>query len=85
MIEKLGEVLGLAQAALTATKKVATLARKENETELSELMGQMGDEAARVEQRCDLVASSRQGMRAAITKKARETKAELVGFMNMKA
>jgi hypothetical protein len=32
--EKLAEVLGLAQAAQTATKKVATLARKEKETEL---------------------------------------------------
>jgi hypothetical protein len=35
--EKLAEVLGLAQAAQTATKKVATLARKEKETELLEL------------------------------------------------
>ena len=36
--EKLAEVLGLAQAAQVATKKVATLARKEKETELLELM-----------------------------------------------
>src|ERR1700728_2303148 len=41
--EKLAEVLGLAQAAQQAAKKVATLARKEKETELVELMGQMGD------------------------------------------
>ena len=33
--EKLAEVLGLAQAAQAATKKVATLARKEKETELA--------------------------------------------------
>jgi hypothetical protein len=79
--EKLGEVLGLAQAAQTATKKVATLARKEKETELTELMQQMGEEAAKVEQRCDVVAGSREGMRTAISKKARETKAEVVGFM----
>jgi hypothetical protein len=79
--EKLAEVLGLAQAAQVATKKVATLARKEKETELLELMQQMGDDAAKVQQRCDVVAGSREGMRTAITKKARETKAEVVGFM----
>jgi hypothetical protein len=79
--EKLAEVLGLAQAAQTATKQVATLARKEKEAELLELMQQMGDEAAEVEQRCDAVAGSRDGMRTAITEKARETKAEVVGFM----
>jgi predicted Rossmann-fold nucleotide-binding protein len=79
--EKLAEVLGLAQAAQTATKKVATLARKEKEAALLELMQQMGDEAAKVEQRCDVVAGSRDGMRTAITKKARETKGEVVGFM----
>jgi predicted Rossmann-fold nucleotide-binding protein len=79
--EKLAEVLGLAQAAQTATKKVATLARKEKETELLELMQQMGDDAAKVEQRCDVVAGARDGMRTAITKKARETKTEVTGFM----
>jgi hypothetical protein len=79
--EKLAEVLGLAQAAQTATKKVATLARREKETELLELMQRMGDEAASVEQRCDIAAASRDGMRTAINKKARETKSEVVGFM----
>ena len=48
--EKLAEVLGLAQAAQVASKKVVTLARKEKETELVELMTRMGDEAAQVEQ-----------------------------------
>ena len=79
--EKLAEVLGLAQAAQTATKRVATLARKEKEAALLALMQQMGDEAAKVEQRCDVVAGSRDGMRTAITKKARETKGEVIGFM----
>jgi predicted Rossmann-fold nucleotide-binding protein len=79
--EKLAEVLGLAQAAQAATKKVATLARKEKETELLELMRRMGDEAAKLEQRCDAVAGSREGMKSAIAKKARETKGEVVGFM----
>jgi hypothetical protein len=46
--EKLAEVLGLAQAAEVATKKVTTLARRENDTELLELLERMGDEAAKV-------------------------------------
>jgi predicted Rossmann-fold nucleotide-binding protein len=79
--EKLAEVLGLAQAAQVATKKVATLAQKGKETELMELMDRMGDEAAKVEQRCDVAAGTRDGMKTAIAKKAQETKAEVTGFM----
>lgn len=79
--EKLAEVLGLAQAAQIATKKVATLARKEKETALLELMQRMTEEAATVAKRCDAAAASREGMKTAITKKARETKAEVDGFM----
>jgi hypothetical protein len=79
--EKLAEVLGLAQAAQAATKKVATLARQENDTELLELLERMGDEAAKVEERCGAAASSRDGVRTAIANKARETKAEVHDFM----
>jgi di/tripeptidase len=79
--EKLAEVLGLAQAAQAATKKVATLARQEKDTELLELLRRMGDEAATVEERCDATASSRDGLKTAIAKKARKTKAEVNGFM----
>ena len=79
--EKLAEVLGLAQAAQAATKKVATLARQENDTELLRAAERMGDEAAKVEQRCDAAASSRDGVKTAIAKKARETKAEVNDFM----
>jgi predicted Rossmann-fold nucleotide-binding protein len=79
--EKLAEVLGLAQAAQTATKKVATLARREKESDLVELMKQMGDQAAQIAQRCDVAAGKREGMKTAIAKKARETKAEVIGFM----
>jgi hypothetical protein len=79
--EKLAEVLGLAQAAHTATKKVATLARREKESDLVELMKQMADQAAEIAQRCDVAAGKRDGMKTAIAKKARETKAEVTGFM----
>jgi hypothetical protein len=79
--EKLAEVLGLAQAAQTATKKVATLARREKETDLLDVMKQMAAEAAQIQQRCDAAAGRREGMKTAIAKKARETKAEVTGFM----
>lgn len=79
--EKLAEVLGLAQAAQVATKKVATLARKEKETKLVALMQKMSEQAAQVQARCEEVAGTRDGMKTAITAKARETKAEVTGFM----
>lgn len=71
--EKLAEVLGLAQAAQVATKRVATLARKEKDTELVALMGTMSEEAAQVEQRCATVAGEQDGKKTAILKEARET------------
>jgi hypothetical protein len=79
--EKLAEVLGLAQAAQQATKKVATLARKEKLTDLVGTLETMSDQAAKTEDRCQKVADSRDGLKTAITKKARETKAEVTGFM----
>jgi hypothetical protein len=79
--EKLAEVLGLAQAAQAATKKVATLARHEKDTALLELLQRMGDEAAEVGQRCEVAASSRDGVKTAIAEKARETRGEVNGFM----
>ena len=46
-----------------------------------DLLRQMGDQAAQVEQRCETVSSTRDGLKTAITKKARETKAEVSEFM----
>ena len=79
--EKLAEVLGLAQAAQVATRKVATLARKEKETELVSLMQEMSKQAGEVQTRCEKAAGTRDGMKTAIASKARETKAEVTGFM----
>jgi len=79
--EKLAEVLGLAQAAQQATKKVATLARKEKETDLVARLEQMSKESADTEKRCQAVADSREGLKTAIKAKARETKAEVTDFM----
>jgi hypothetical protein len=79
--EKLAEVLGLAQAAQAATKKVGTLARKEKETDLLEQLQKMGQQAKETEERCKKVAEGRDGMKTAINKKARETKSEVSDFM----
>jgi hypothetical protein len=80
--EKLAEVLGLAQAAQVATKKVATLARAEKEVELVDLMQEMGNQAADVQKRCEAVVGKREGMKTAIAKKAKETKSEVGDFMH---
>jgi hypothetical protein len=79
--EKLGEVLGLAQAGQAAAKKVATLARKEHETDLVGVLQKMAEEAKQLEASCKAVAGSRDGVKTAITKKARETKTEMTDFM----
>ena len=79
--EKLAEVLGLAQAARQATTRVATLARREREQELTGLLERMSDDARRVEERCKKAADTRTGLKSLIAAQARETKAEVVEFM----
>ena len=79
--EKLAEVLGLAQAAQQATKKVATLAKREDERQLVKLLDRMSDEARKVEERCQAVADTRDGLKTAIAAGARDTKSELLDFM----
>ena len=79
--EKLAEVLGLAQAAQAATKRVATLARGEEETEVVSLMERLTTEAEDTEKRCQAVADTRDGLKTAIADKARETKNEVGEFM----
>lgn len=79
--EKLAEVLGLAQAAQQATRRVSTLARREGEQELLELLERMSAEAAETADRCQRVADTREGLKTAIAEKARETKREVAEFM----
>ena len=71
---KLGEVLGLAQAATDAGRKVKTLAQKEKQRELVGTLNQMVQEAQETAKRCTQVASSMKGKKSAITGQARETK-----------
>jgi hypothetical protein len=71
--EKLGEVLGLAQAAQDTTAKVA---RMEGAEDFEELLGRMGREAAETERRTDDLVDDLEGRKTAIREKARETKQE---------
>ena len=71
--EKLGEVLGLAQAAQAATKKIAKLAEHD---EIRARLEQMHEEAAETERRCTEVADGLDGKKTAILEEARTSKAK---------
>jgi hypothetical protein len=76
--EKLGEVLGLAQAAQDATKHVAGM---EDADEFRDELERMRSEAAETEERTDGLVDGIDGKKTAIREKARETKSEAVGMM----
>jgi hypothetical protein len=76
--EKLGEVLGLAQAAQDATKHVAGM---EDADEFRDELERMRTEAAETEERTDGLVDGIDGKKTAIREKARETKSEAVGMM----
>ena len=76
---KVGEVLGLAMAAQGATKKVAGMTE---DSTLKQTLERMGQEAAETEQRCTAFAGTLDGKKAAILKKARETKKEATEMMS---
>jgi hypothetical protein len=76
--EKLGEVLGLAQAAQDATKVVSGMDGAEDfESELD----RMRDQAAETERRTDELVDGLDGKKTAIREKARETKSEATEMM----
>src|ERR1700761_2149433 len=79
--EKLAEVIGLAQAAQVAAKRVTTLARHEDEDELVAMLEKLTEDSATVEQDCVSVADTREGKKTAIVEKARDTKTDLETFM----
>jgi hypothetical protein len=76
--EKLGEVLGLAQAAQEATTKVAGM---EGAEEFEERLDQMKREAAETERRTGELVDSLEGKKTAIRDKAAETKSEAKEMM----
>src|SRR5437762_3462423 len=77
--EKLAEVLGLAQAAQDATKKVEGLVGDES---IAGVLQRMREEAKETERRCEELAGERDGKKTAILDKARETKGEASEMMS---
>ena len=78
---KVGEVLGLAQAAQEATRKVKSLAQKEKQRDLVEQLNQIAQEAKETAQRVTQVAGSFQGKKSAISQDAREVKQKATEMM----
>ena len=76
--EKLGEVLGLAQAAQGATEKVEALVEDDD---IAGTLERMREEAEETERRCTDLADSRDGKKTAILDKAQETKKEATEMM----
>lgn len=76
--EKLGEVLGLAQAAQEATKHIE---RMEDAEDFDEQLERMRSEAEETERRTDGLVDGIDGKKTAIREKARETKSEAVDMM----
>ena len=77
--EKLGEVLGLAQAAQVVTSKVAGM---EGADEFRSTLDRMKDDAAETERRTDELVDSLEGRKTAIREKAGETKSEATEMMH---
>src|ERR687893_2957461 len=78
--EKLGEVLGLAQAAQDATQKVAKLAEHD---EIRTRLEQMREEAEETERRTLALVDRLEGKKTAIQDKGRETKGEAAEMMKI--
>ena len=76
--EKLAEVLGLAQAAQTATTHVATM---EDAEPFKDRLERMGKQAEETERRTDALIDHREGRKTAIREMAQETKGEAEEMM----
>ena len=76
--EKLGEVLGLAQAAQIATDTVGKLVGADD---FADDLARMRAQAEETEQRTDTLVDSLEGRKTAIREKARETKSEAAEMM----
>ena len=76
--EKLGEVLGLAQAAQIATEKVAGL---EGADAFKPDLDRMHEEASETERRTDGLIDTLDGKKTAIREKARDTRSEAAEMM----
>ena len=80
--EKVAEVWGLAQASQKAADKVVKLFAEEDDSEeFVSMLERMKQEAKQTDERCEQVASGREGKKTAISDKARETKQEAEEMM----
>jgi hypothetical protein len=75
---KLGEVMGLAQAAQDATTKVAKLV---DDDQIAATLKRMRDEAKETERRCKEIAATFDGKKTAIQRQAKETRSEAQEMM----
>ena len=78
--EKLGEVLGLAQAAQDATEKVAKLS---DDDQIVSRLDQMHEEAEETERRTLALVERLDGKKTAIQEKGRETRGEATEMMKI--
>jgi hypothetical protein len=76
--EKLGEVLGLAQAAQAATTTVSAM---EGADDFQDDLERMREQAIETEKRTDALVDGLEGKKTAIREKARETKGEATEMM----
>jgi hypothetical protein len=76
--EKLGEVLGLAQAAQAATERVGGM---EGAEDFQAELKRMHEQAAETERRTDALVDGLEGKKTAIREKARDTKGEATEMM----
>lgn len=77
---KLGEVMGLAQAAQVGTRKALKLVE---DPQIGEVLQRMHDEAKETERRCADLAGELDGKKGALQEKARETKSEAQEMMDI--
>ena len=79
---KLGEVIGLAMAAQSATQKVSKMVAKEGNDELAKRLQTIKDEAAQAEKRATDVAAQFERKKGAIMKEARTVKSKASNMMS---
>ena len=75
---KLGEVMGLAQAAQDAATKVGKLV---DDDQIQATLKRMRDEAKETEKQCKAVAEGFDGKKTAIQRQAKETRSEATDMM----
>jgi hypothetical protein len=78
---KLAEVMGLAEAARSATEKVEKML-DDSQQDLAPVLQQMREQAGETVERCTAVASGLDGKKTAIEEKARETRQEAGEMMS---